>query len=297
MLKLQRLADWNRIRVTVVHDGTECFPEEYFSGYPFTVHQVSIPHGGIAAARNWCIDHSEADWIRWNDCDDMFANVYALREIQNVLDDKRNDMLWFDVIAETFDEKTYIKMERDPVVVHGKLFRRQFLLDKGIRFNEELTWCEDSAFLSLIEMEIDHQKIGRIRTKYPLYAWIERQGSLCNRPEIKFKNLESFFLRHCYVAEEFKKRGMTAQYNTMCMRTMADSYYTLKKAPGITEDKTEHEKKVWAWYDEHRQQIMDCTREEFEMVMRAVNKERTDGGLITGAEVIEWIKEHERGER
>jgi len=297
MLACQRLVDWSQIRITLVHDGTKKFPKRYFKDYPFKVNQVSIPHGGIAAARNWCIDHSEAEWIKWNDFDDTFANVYAMRDIMNVLTDKNCDLLWFELLWEDGDKNNVqIRKERDPVFVHNKVFRRQFLLDKQIRFNEKLTWCEDSAFLALVEMDINHQRIGKIKTQLPIYLYMIRQGSLCNRPEIKFRNLQSFFLRHCYVAEEFLKRGMIDQYNTMCVRVMADSYYTLNKSPGITEDKSEHEKRVWKWFDEHREPFHACRPEMIDLVMAAVNRECFDGGEITREEFYRWIEKHERGD-
>ena len=295
ILSLQRAVDWSKIRITLVHDGTDPFPEEYFDGMPFKVNQFSIPHGGIAKARNWCIDHSEATWIKWCDFDDMFAGVYSVQQIMNVLNNDQFDLLWFDLLCDDHG-KVINRTERNPVFVHDKVFRRSFLLEKGIRFKEDLIWCEDSAFLALIEMDIDHQRIGKIKAQAPIYLYIVRDGSLCNRPEIKFANLKSFFKRHCYVAEEFKKRGLTAQYNTMCVRTMADSYYTLVKAPDIEEDKTEFAAEVWRWYEDHREAIGDCTRPDFDMVMRAVNRERYDGGEITGEEFIEWIRKHERGE-
>ena len=295
MLSLQRAVDWSQIRITLVHDGTEPFPDEYFDGMPFTVSQFSIPHGGIAKARNWCIDHSEATWIKWCDFDDMFAGVYSIQQIMNVLNNDQFDLLWFDLLCDDHG-KVINRTERNPVFVHDKVFRRSFLLEKGIRFKEDLTWCEDSAFLALIEMDIDHQRIGKIKAQAPIYLYIVRDGSLCNRPEIKFANLKSFFKRHCYVAEEFKKRGLTALYNTMCVRTMADSYYTLVKAPDIEEDKTEFAAEVWKWYEDHREAIGDCTKPDFDLVMRAVNRERYDGGVITAEEFIEWIKKHERGD-
>ena len=295
ILSLQRAVDWSQIRVTLVHDGTEPFPDEYFDEMPFTVNQFSIPHGGIAKARNWCIDHSEATWIKWCDFDDMFAGVYSVQQIMNVLNNDQFDLLWFDLLCDDHG-KVINRTERNPVFVHDKVFRRSFLLEKGIRFKEDLTWCEDSAFLALIEMDIDHQRIGKIKAQAPIYLYIVRDGSLCNRPEIKFANLKSFFKRHCYVAEEFKKRGLTVQYNTMCVRTMADSYYTLVKAPDIEEDKTEFTAEVWKWYEDHLEAIGDCTRQDFDLVMKAVNRERFDGGVITAEEFIEWIKKHERGE-
>ena len=295
MLRLQREVDWSQVRVVLVHDGTEEFPAEYFAGYPFIVYQYSIPHRGIAGARNWCLQHSDAEWIRWHDCDDMFYGVYALRDILNVLPKAENcDLLWFDIfIEDTINGKNAMLTERNPVFIHNKLFRRQFLVDHRVDFNEGLTWCEDSAFLAVMEMEIDHKRIGRIRAKTPIYMYIARDGSLCNRPEIRFKNLQSFFMRHCYVANEFLLRGYEDPYNTMCFRVMADSYYTLCRAPGITEDKSEHEARVFAWYRAHRSAVNACTPERAKEVMAAVNRENFDGGLITEQQVRDWIADHE----
>lgn len=289
MLSMQREVDWSQIRITMVHDGTEPFPEKYFKGMPFTVNQVSVPHGGIAAARNWCIDHSEAEWIKWCDFDDMFEGVYSLKIIMDALNSDRYDMIWFELL---FDDhgKIINRTNRDPVFVHNKVFRRSFLQRKNIRFNEELTWCEDSAFLAVVEMDIDKLRIHKIRSFIPIYVYIVRDGSLCNKPEIRFANLESFFRRHCYVAEEYRKRNRYDDYCQMCVRTIADSYYTLVKAPGITEDKSGLEKRVWEWYRENRQAIRDCKRPQRELVMKAVNKERFDGGKITWEEIQEWIE-------
>ena len=294
MLALQRLVDWNTIEVTLLHDGTGCFPDEYFDFCPFPVKQISLEHRGIAGVRNYAIEHSTAEWIKFNDCDDMFSEVYALKQIMDALEHARKfDLLWFDVHGEV-EGKLIIKDERDPVVIHGKLFRRSFLMEHELRFPEFLTWCEDSAFLAVMEMEIDHQKIGRIVTERPIYAWCARQGSLCNRPEIRFANLQSFFLRHTYVADEMKKRDLIDPYNTMCYRVMCDSYYTLCRVPGISEDKTEHEARVWKWYEEHKEAVNACTPEMADQVIEAVNKECFDGGWISKEDVANWIQKHER---
>lgn len=294
MLAMQIGVDWSQIRVTLVHDGSERFPADYFAGFPFAVNQVTLSHRGIAAVRNWCIDNSEAEFIKFNDFDDTFANVFALKSILDVL--KGNDLydlLWYDLLW-YMDGHVYLRTDRNPVFIHDKIFRRSFLNEHKLRFKEDLTWCEDSAFLAVVEMEIDHQRIGKIVCKSPIYLYICRQGSLCNRPEIKFQNLQSFFARHCYVAEEFLKRGMMDPYYTMCVRIMADSYYTLVRVPGITEDKSEHEKRVFDWYEKHRDDFNACRPEMIPEVMAAVNKEDYEGGYITYDQVIAWIKEHER---
>lgn len=289
MLAAQRCVDWDHIRVTLVHDGTEPFPDGCFARMPCKVNQVSIPHGGIAAARNWCIDHAEGEWIKWNDFDDMFANCYALRDIMNVLGDAGSyDLLWFDVYAELATGRVYIKDDRDPVVLHGKVFRTEFLKGHGIRFNENLIWCEDSAFLSVVEMEIDHSRIGKIQCRSPIYLWLERMGSLCNRPEIKFDNLKSFFERHKYVQQEFKKRGLMEEYRLMTVRTLCDSYYTLCLA-GVKEDTTEHERNVRDYYFEHIRDLARVSNKDMQRVIDAVNKENRCS--ITRLEFMEWIKQ------
>ena len=289
MLAHQRCVDWNDVRVTLVHDGTEPFPEGNFMDYPFKIRQECIEHRGIAGARNWCIDHSEATWIKWNDFDDLFCNVYALRSMMESLKNSNGDfdLLWFDVYAE-MNGKRYLKDKRDPVVLHGKSFRRQFLIDHKLRFQEDLTWCEDSAFLAVMEMEIDPQRIGKIKADAPIYAWVHRIGSLCNRPEILFDNLQSFFRRHCYVAEEFKKHNMFDAYNTMIARIMCDSYYTLKVVD-VPEDRSEHERRVWEYFKAHREDFLKCRKSAFDEVIEATNREN-DNCNINKAEVLAWIK-------
>ena len=293
MLSLQRGVDWDKIKIEVIHDGSECWPDEYFDFCPFKVHQTSISHRGIAGVRNYGIDHSEAEWIKFNDCDDMFNGIYALKTIMNKLEAAdKYDMLWFDLYSESLDNIVSINKKRDLIFTHGKVFRRSFLNDRHLRFNEELTWCEDSAFLAVVEMEIDPKRILKIDPGYPLYAYIARSGSLCNRPEIFFANLQSFFKRHCYVAEEFRKHRMMHNYYAMCYRTICDSYYTLCRAPGITQDKSEHEAAVWKWYESHKQACDSCSPEVKRTVIEAVNMERGDGGVITKGDVAEWIRKH-----
>ena len=295
MLGCQRLVDWNEVRIVLVHDGTKAYPEEYFAKYPFAVEQVELPHGGIAKARNWCIDHSKAEWIRWHDCDDTFSGAYSLYGFLDGLHSAKNyDLLWFKIYAE-MDGKLHVKDERDPVVVHNKIFRRQMLLDHKLRFPEFLTWCEDSAFLAVMEMEIDHQRIGKMNCPIIPYIWYCRQGSLCNRPEIRFENLKSFFERHKYVAEEFRKRGLYDQCNTMIARIMVDSYITLCRA-NLPEgsDREAHERNVWEYFRKNRKYFMRCRTEMFDLVMNACNREApAECGIVLKEEVLNWLRKLE----
>ena len=289
ILALQRLVSWDEIRITLVHDGSEAFPDHYFKDYPYRVRQVCLPHGGIAAARNWCIENGTATWIKWCDFDDMFTCVSALREIVNALKNAQQfDMLWFEFLWE-MDGKHYRKTDRDPVLLHGKILRRSFLKEHGIRFQEYLTFCEDSAFLALVEMEIDHQRIGKIKTEAPAYLYLVRQGSLCNRPEILFDNRMSFFQRHRYVAEELRKHGEILESERFTVRTMGDSYLTLVEIGTDDRKKLEaHEREVWAYFKEHRDEFLRVTSKDFDEVLAFVNKENSAN--VTKAQLLAWIR-------
>lgn len=275
MLGLQRTVRWEDVRVWLVHDGVPAFPEKYFAGLPFPVHQIELPHGGIAAARNWGIDHGNGEWIKWCDFDDMFYGIYSLRRLMDAMERGQNfDMMWFDMTAEdSKDGKgVWLRTDRDPVLIHGKAFRRDWLKEHGIRYNEELTWCEDSAFLAVCEMECDIKRVGHVACEAPIYAWIVRDGSLCNRPEIRFDNMKSFFKRHKYVQEEFRKRGLMGPYYTMTVRIMGDCYRHLFMED-VQNDTTEYRRDILEYWKEHREDFFKVDRERYELALKAVEEE------------------------
>lgn len=294
-LGLQRGVDWSGIRVTVVHDGSPAFPDTYFAGLPFAVRQVELMHGGIAKARNWCIDDGDGEWIKWCDWDDMFCSVYGLKDLTHALEIGQDyDLLWFDVMFELLDGRVIRKNTYDPVVVHGKAIRREWLREHRIRFPEDLTWCEDSAMLAVCEMEIDGKRKGYIRTDAPIYSFIERRGSLCNRPEILFANRKSFFQRHCYVQAEMEKRGLEREARMMTARNLGDAMYTLEIAE-ITDDMTEFREKVRDYYRARRKDLTKVTSGEMREVLRAVNLE--DRCHIEAREFWDWLRRLNDGEQ
>ena len=181
MLCCQKAVDWSKIRITLVHDGSEPFPEENFSGMPFEVNQVSIPHGGIAKARNWCIDHSEGEWIKFCDFDDMFSGAYAVQQMMDSLEKGQGyDLLWFDLI---FDDhgKTSIRNHRDPVFVHNKVFRRTFLLQKGILpIPKASSEAHMRANLEVFDFELTEEDMSML-TCMPQTAWLEKAAGSSDR--------------------------------------------------------------------------------------------------------------------
>ena len=141
----------NEVGVIIVNDGSDVVLDESFlSNYPFKVQYIKVSHGGVSAARNAALDAAKAEYVMWCDADDMFYNACGLWIIFREMENGSFDGLVSVFIEETRDPATknvlYINRENDQTFVHGKVWRRQYLLDNKIRWNPSLTIHEDSYF-------------------------------------------------------------------------------------------------------------------------------------------------------
>lgn len=201
-------------RVFLVNDGEENrIPDEKLAGYSFRMENAAIPHGGVSAARNYGIDNSTADWIMFCDCDDMFASIFALRNILTLLDTKDVDILWASFYVENVrkdDTQAYSLHLRgfNLTWIHSKIYRREMLNRNLVRFFEGLCIGEDSAFNAILSKIIPPERIGKIRAEAPLYLWCYRAGSATTNPENEKRNAIGIILRNELVTEEYIRRGI-----------------------------------------------------------------------------------------
>ena len=227
MIGLQRCVDFEQIRVVIVHDGTPAFSKKLFKNLPYQVDQITIPHGGVSAARNAGIDHTEAKWIMFCDFDDSFTSIFSLREIMNVLKTDDYDMLWSRILAEDYvDGKQllyFVPEKQRFVFCHGKVYRTAFLRESGIRFREELVFNEDSCLNAEIIAHTDHSRIGEITSKMPIYTWIRRQNSVTNSGR-EDEASYGHFKRNFIVTGEYEGTG-DPRFNGMVTRTAYDTYF------------------------------------------------------------------------
>ena len=235
MLDLQRCVDWKQIHVTVINDGGQHIPEDCLEDLCFTVKQIDIPHGGVSRARNAGIENATEPWIMFLDCDDCFANIYALNDIMNILNmpdtEKQFDMMWCDCCEEDYingAEMLYM-MPYNKVFVfcHGKVYRRRFLIDENIRFDPELRFNEDSCFNAVIIARTPHTRIGQVKTHAPVYAWIRRENSVTMGSDAPDAGAWGQFRRNLKVTEENRLHRAPDNYAGMVTRTAYDTYYML----------------------------------------------------------------------
>lgn len=295
ILDLQRGVSFSSFRVILVNDGEEnALPEEHFSSREYDVWQMSIPHAGVSAARNHGLKSATAPWVMFCDCDDMFFHPFALMDILNVLPNDKADLLWTDYFTEAnrkFNATVIMKTGFDAVFVHGKLYRRQFLLDHNIFFDEEISYCEDSLFNTTAWTIADEKRTGHIATQCPTYVWCDTDGSVTNTYKTRDIAPVSVFHRNKKVCDLYHRLRPYDQYCAMIARTIIDAYYVLNLS--VLTDKLKALKKdVRTFYIEHKAQYEAVPYETLKLIKEKSKKcvFPNDMPIIENVSVTQWLK-------
>ena len=292
MLDLQRGINFDDIHVIVVQDGEEGkLPDEHFRSRPYTVDYLVIPHGGVSAARNAGLDFARSEWVMFCDFDDTFANVYALRDILNVLPAPGYDMLYVDFIAE--DKMKDGSMQYHPraqnvVFVHGKLWRRQWLISHDVKFETDLTFNEDSAFCTTINAMMDYTHTGRIETSAPAYVWCYNENSATTTPGNRGKALRGLYERNKKICEIFRQKMPYRQYTAMIARTVWDTYHALN-VEELTPELTEMLEDFKGWYRANKALYLMADEESMRETYEISRAEHTRGDQ---EEEARWAVDH-----
>ena len=230
MLAMQREVNFDDVGVILVNDGEDHeLPSELFDGYPYDVCQISIPKGGVSKARNAGLDHSTADWVMFCDFDDSFSSIFGLYLIFCAINEDKYDTIWSCFTEETQDNEGRMMLvhhDRDFVFVHGKVHRRQYLVDNNIRFCDKLTIHEDAFLNMLAQTCCEPERIGGIKTPYYVWRWnqnsVVRSDMTC---DFTLKTYDHLMRQRICLTEEYLKRGMISDAIIAIIKTVIDAYY------------------------------------------------------------------------
>ena len=230
----QRGVFMGNIRVIMVNDGEDnCFVSDVFLGYPFEIIQLGMPHGGVSAARNHGLDNSDADYVMFCDCDDGFLSNYGLHLVFSAMQEGA-DYIVSNFVEETYTDNnapTIIRHDNDYTFMHGKVYKRQFLVDHNLRFDESMTIHEDGYFNALVLATAQHEgKIKTIDTPFYLWMWHDNSTVRKDRQDFVLKTYESLMQTRIGVCKELKRRGYKEDYETAVCMTVLNSYYDFQKA-------------------------------------------------------------------
>lgn len=295
-IAIQQNVDFRDIGVIICNDGSGVYlSDEFLQSYPFKIEYYKEPHRGVSATRNACLDHAEADYVMFCDADDMFFNACGLWMILREMGSG------FDSLISVFIEETrtpdrkeimYINHEMDSTFVHGKVHRRQYLLDKKIRFNDNLTIHEDSYFNILCQNLSQNVKYCQA----PFYLWRWRDESVCRHdPKYILKTYKNMLDSNDALIDEFIKRGMMDKATFYTAFMTFDAYYTMNKPEWINQENQEYrdstERRFTDWFLKHESMWKDVPSMDKMQISNMVRSRSVNEGMLMEAVTInDWLE-------
>lgn len=289
----------NDVGVIIVNDGTDVhLSKEFLEKYSYQIEYYLDEHKGVSATRNACLDRATADYVMFCDADDMFYNACGLYIIFREFDSG------FDSFASVFIEETrdpitkqpvYINHDMDSTFVHGKVHRRQFLIDNNIRWNDNLTIHEDSYFNCLCQRLAKQLK----HCPSPFYLWRWRDASVCRHdPKYILKTYNNMLDSNTALIEQFLSRNRKEDAMFYATSMIYDAYFTMNKDEWLNQENKEYRhaterrfKEYWFKY----KQLHDETPLQLknQVIMTLKNRMYMEGMILESLTFNEWIKQVE----
>ena len=193
-------------------------------------------------------------------------------------------------------EPFYINREQDATFVHGKIHRRQYLIDKNIRWNPKLTIHEDSFF------NIQCANLSQ-NVKYcvaPFYLWKWRDESVCRHdPKYILKTYKNMLDSNDALIDEFRKKGYPDKAAFYTAFMIFDAYYTMNKPEWINQENKEYrdstEKRFSDYYKKHKKTWeMIPSQDKMQISQGVRSRSISEGMQMEAMTVDEWLNHVEK---
>lgn len=139
-------------------------------------HRLEV-NGGPGIARQYGIDfgYINADWIAFLDSDDILLPTFC-EVLTNEGEKNAADMVVSKIVRQgkARYQDSFIEVNDCGTWLHGKIYRRAFLKENGIKFHPFLRWNED-VYFEICCMKMT-QKVAAIDKEF--YIWTHNEQSL-----------------------------------------------------------------------------------------------------------------------
>ena len=195
-ISIQTGIDFSSISVIIVEDGSkERFSADFINQFKFPVSILHLDENkGVSNARNVGLFNATSDYVMFCDADDSFHTTTAIATILQNCATVPVDIYTYAFLSEGRNAEgkyTYSPVTNNNTFVHGKVYRRQFLMDNQIFFNPALKVHEDGYFNILANSYTKNQKVlGDI-----IYMWRHNAASVTRQdPAFLAKTLKDFVI-------------------------------------------------------------------------------------------------------
>lgn len=199
--------DKKDIGVIICSDGGNyILDRKFLDKYSYDIDYVVCTHRGVSGARNSAFLLSDADYVMYCDSDDGFCNTFALKIIFQNIDISEKEGKPFDLMSTKFYSEKQAEgdtpwslsiCDHNNVYIHSRVYRREFLVDNNLYFNEKIWANEDSFFNISTTFFSKNTKALNI----PIYCWRGNPQSVTYDPKYIMKTLHQLIYSNDSVVE------------------------------------------------------------------------------------------------
>lgn len=203
--------DFNDIGVVICSDGGEYVLDEgLISRYSFDVDYHICKHRGVSGTRNSALLLSDADYIMFCDADDGFCNTFGVKVIlENIATCEKNnepfDLMSSKFFGEKDDESGWSMtiVDHNSTFIHGRIYRKKFLVDNGLYFNEKI-WANEDCFFNIMT---NFYSKNTKSLNLPIYCWRGNPNSVTHDPKYIIKTMHQLLYSNDSVVEVMELLG------------------------------------------------------------------------------------------
>lgn len=232
-IAIQQNIDFNDIEVIIGNDGDESLiSSDLIGSYPFSIKYEVFEKRGISSCRNRLLSMATGDYIQWIDGDDCFFSIVALwmnlREIKNGGFDGLVQNFVTEIRRPDNGDIDYQEMQMNgQQFVHGKIYRRQFLIDNDICFREnypDRDVHEDHVIMALARSLSQNIKYNPVAT----FLWCNNDDSVSRKDPYYLQHTTKYLLmNNSWVLEKLYKKGKLQELRETAYSMFVDIYYSL----------------------------------------------------------------------
>lgn len=180
-IETQLHIDKKDMGVIICSDGGEyILDQKFLDKYSYDIEYVICEHRGVSATRNSALILSDAEYVMFCDADDGFVSNIGVYSLIRSLDlNPKSEMLSSKIFIEdnVNGYPEFIIGDHNNTFVHGKVFRRDFLISHELFFDERLKIHEDSYFCNIINFYAKNKSYNN----NAFYCWRKNPNSVSNQ--------------------------------------------------------------------------------------------------------------------
>lgn len=241
--------DFRIIKVTIVNDASDVLlSKEFLDHYTFEINYIRREeNGGPGLTRQTGIDNTNYELFMFIDADDLlFSNITLVEIYKHILSNMNRK--WAVLSTQWLEENTvngyvFVPHQSNMVWTHGKIYNREWIQEKGIRFHDKLRLFEDMYFNKQVVLSCAENE--HLYTDAITYLWMSNPESLTRKGSAEKAYLWTYSDDFIYSADEVMKKLTELEVprrHEIIINSIALYYYVLQTSSFLDDSEETKEK-------------------------------------------------------